>query len=68
MTSPEPQPEVTDLHQLRAHRTAAGVHAVCVCGAWEGWWNGERARAVVLDDHDHHRRTASNGANTPPVQ
>jgi hypothetical protein len=57
-----------ELHVLSTRRTAAGVHAVCRCGAWEGWWNGEPARLYVLDDFDHHRRASSNGGNTPPVQ
>jgi hypothetical protein len=62
------RPEPPDLHSVRVQHTAAGVHAVCLCGAWEGWWNSEKSRRYVLDDHDHHRRAASNGGNLPPVQ
>jgi hypothetical protein len=62
------RPEPPDLHSVRTETTKAGVHAVCMCGAWEGWWRTEKTRAYVLDDHDHHRRAAANGGNFPPVQ
>lgn len=65
VTEEEP-PE--DLHRLHARDTVAGTYAWCRCGEWEGWWNGERGRAAVEDDHDHHRRAASNGGSYPPVQ
>jgi hypothetical protein len=65
---PEPGPDVTDLHAVTVTQTAAGFHAVCRCGSWDGWWRGERTRLWVLDDHDHHRRASSNGGNLPPVQ
>ncbi len=57
-----------DLHAISVRRSVHGHHALCRCGEWEGWWNGPKAQAAVLDDHDHHRRAAANGANTPPAQ
>lgn len=62
LTDPE------ELHDLLLRPTTHGTHAVCRCGGWEGWWHSDRSEAWVRDDHDHHRRTASNGANVPPVQ
>lgn len=56
------------LHDLQVRSTAFGFLAVCRCGEWEGWFSGPRSQAVILDDHDHHRRAASNGANTPPLE
>lgn len=64
MTATDP----ADLHALRITATTAGFLAECRCGRWEGWWNGPRGQAEVLDDFDHHRRAEANGANLPPVQ
>jgi hypothetical protein len=56
------------MHTLHGRTTAAGYLVWCRCGKWEGWFSGPDSQALVLDDHDHHRRTANNGASLPPVQ
>jgi len=61
MTEPDP-------HAIRIRVTRAGFYAVCLCGRWEGWWNGPAGQHACLDDHDHHRRAENNGGSLPPVQ
>lgn len=61
-------PANDDMHAVAVVRTSAGWLATCRCGQWEGWFSGPRSRLFVEDDHDHHRRAASNGASLPPVE
>lgn len=63
-----PEEEPPPLHALHGRSTAVGYWVWCRCGNWEGWWNGPRSQAAVMDDFDHHRRAAANGASVPPLQ